>query len=155
MNKLEQLEELSDQNNVSVIDFDLTDTNIKGLYCDNHIALNKDIKTVKEKTCVLAEELGHHFTSVGNIVDYNNLSNSKQEHQARVWAYNNLIGLQGLIKAFEYGCRNKYGFAKFLDVTEDFFEETINAYKDKYGLYKIVDNYVIYFIPNFSIIKMY
>lgn len=33
-------------------------TRIKGLYCDSHIAINKDIETETEKTCVLAEELG-------------------------------------------------------------------------------------------------
>ena len=33
------------------------------------IAIRQDIATNTEKTCVLAEELGHHHTSVGNIID--------------------------------------------------------------------------------------
>ncbi len=32
---------------------------LKGLYCDGHIRLEKAL-TQSEKTCVLAEELGHH-----------------------------------------------------------------------------------------------
>ena len=31
------------------------------------IAIRKDIETNTEKACVLAEELGHHHTSVGDI----------------------------------------------------------------------------------------
>ena len=35
----------------------------------NRIAIRQDINTTTEKACVLAEELGHHHTSVGNILD--------------------------------------------------------------------------------------
>lgn len=41
---------------------------IKGLYCDNFIAINSNISTSTEKVCVLAEELGHYHTTVGNIL---------------------------------------------------------------------------------------
>ena len=59
-----------------------------GLYVDNNIALSSSLKTTDEKACVLAEELGHHHTTVGNIVDLTSSGNRKQERQARVWAYN-------------------------------------------------------------------
>ena len=65
----------------------------------NRIAIRKDIETTTEKTCVLAEELGHHYTSVGDIIDIENTQNRKQERQARLWAYNKLIGLRGIIDA--------------------------------------------------------
>lgn len=32
-----------------------------------------------EKACVLAEELGHHYTAVGDIIDQSYYSNRKQE----------------------------------------------------------------------------
>lgn len=64
------------------------------------IAIRKDIDTSTEKACVLAEELGHHYTSVGNIIDMEDLSNRKQERQARLWGYNKLIGLTGIVNAF-------------------------------------------------------
>ncbi len=41
---------------------------IKGLYCDGYISINKKIETTKEKKCILAEELDHYHTSVGNII---------------------------------------------------------------------------------------
>lgn len=57
------------------------------------IAIRQDIETTTEKSCILAEELGHHYTTVGCILDQTNSQNRKQERQARLWAYNKQIGL--------------------------------------------------------------
>ena len=38
-----------------------------------------------EKASVLAEELGHYYTTVGNILDQEDAGNRKQEHKARTW----------------------------------------------------------------------
>lgn len=119
----------------------------------NRIAIRKDIDTTTEKACVLAEELGHHYTSVGNILDLEDAGNRKQERQARLWGYNKQIGLAGLIKAYEAGCQNRYETAAYLEVTEEYIEECVQCYRDKYGEYKIVDNYTIYFIPHLAIFK--
>lgn len=81
----------------------------------------------------LAEELGHHETSAGNILDLTDICNQKQEFKARFWAYNKLIGLTGLIHAFEHQCYNKFEIADFLGVTETFLDETIECYRRKYG----------------------
>ena len=85
-------------------DYKFKSKNIKGLYCDNVIALSKDIRTTTEKTCVLAEEIGHHFTTAGDIIDQTNAKNRKQELRARMWAYDKQIGLSGIIDAFENKC---------------------------------------------------
>lgn len=119
----------------------------------SRIAIRQDIDTEKEKACVLAEELGHHHTSVGNILDMDISANRKQERQARLHGYNRLIGLTGLIRAYEHGCANRYETAEYLEVTEEFLEECISCYREKYGVYKIVDNYIIYFIPNLAVFK--
>nr|DAO44237.1 MAG TPA: IrrE protein [Caudoviricetes sp.] len=116
------------------------------------IYLRKDMNTT-EKSCVLAEELGHYYTTVGNILDMNVPENRKQERQARLWGYNRVIGLFGLIRAYEHGCKDKYEIAEYLDVTEEYLEDCIDCYRDKYGEYKTVDNYTIYFIPNLMIFK--
>lgn len=116
------------------------------------IYLRKDMNTT-EKTCVLAEEMGHHYTTVGNILDMESIQNRKQERQARLHGYNRLIGLAGLIEAYEHGCQNRYEIAEFLEVTEEFLEECISCYRDKYGECKTVDNYTIHFIPNLMIFK--
>ena len=116
------------------------------------IYLRKDMNTT-EKSCVLAEELGHYYTTVGDILDMNVPENRKQERQARLWGYNRVIGLFGLIRAYEHGCKDKYEIADYLDVTDEYLEECINCYRDKYGECKTIDNYTIYFIPNLMIFK--
>ena len=118
-----------------------------GRICKNRIAINKGINTTTEKACILAEELGHYYTSTGNILDLSIVQNRKQERLARLWAYSKQIGLRGLIKAYEQGCKNKYEIAEYLEVTESFLQEAVNCYHEKYGSFTKIDNYVIYFEP--------
>lgn len=129
------------------IDVHEMDLATKGLYCDNVIAISKRIKTTSEKTCILAEELGHHYTSVGDILDQSKIENRKQEKKARGWAYQKLVGITKLIEAYKAGCRNRYELAEFLEVTEEFLQEAITYYKEKYGVYYQIDNYIVYFEP--------
>ena len=119
----------------------------------NKVAIRQDIETTVQKTCVLAEELGHHCTSVGDILDQTNIQNRKQEFRARMWAYNEMVGLMGIVRAFHYGCRSTYEVAEYLEVTEEFLNDALNAYRDKYGVYTTVDNYIIYFIPGLTVFK--
>ena len=63
---------------------------IKGLYSDNVILISKNLTSDIEKYCVLAEELGHHHTTDGDILDQTSVDNRKQELRARSWAYNEL-----------------------------------------------------------------
>lgn len=124
-----------------------------GLYIDGNIALSDRLHTTPEKVCVLAEELGHHHTSVGNILDMNDARNRKQERQARLWGYNRLIGLTGIINAFRAGCQSRHEIAETLSVTEEYLQECIDCYRDKYGEYVEVDNYMICFIPNLAVME--
>lgn len=117
------------------------DGRIKG----NRVAIRSTIPTNTQKACVLAEEIAHHITSTGDILDMSNISNRKQEYKARIWSYNKLIDLQGFINAFEHHCTNLYETATFLGVTEQFLADTINAYMRKYGCYIRYKNYVIEF----------
>lgn len=120
----------------------------------NKIAIRKDIPTQTEKACVLAEELGHHCTSSGNIIDQSIVFNRQQELRARMYGYNLNVGLIGIAKAFESGCRNLYEMAEFLGVTEEYLKEAIESYRKKYGVFTVVDNYLIYFEPQLSVAKI-
>ena len=118
------------------------------------IAIRKDIGTTTEKKCVLAEELGHHHTSIGDILDLSDAGNRKQERQARLWGYNKLIGLSGLIKAYEAGCQNCFEMAEYLGVTDEYLCECLEVYRDKYGIGTTVDNYYVMFIPHLAVGKV-
>lgn len=153
MNTYELLESKACEDGINIVNRKFNSNRIKGLYFDGTVAISSTIDTSKERACVLAEELGHHYTTVGNILDLSDAQNRKQERQARLWAYNKQIGLYGLIRAYEHGCTSRYEIAEYLEVTEEFLEEAVNTYREKYGVCKIVDNYTIYFIPQLIISK--
>lgn len=154
MTTYEKLLNKSFSENITVIEKKLK-SDSKGLCKGNRIAINRDIETTKEKGCVLAEEYYHNKTTVGNILNQEDAWNRKQEFQARMHAYNELIGLLGIIKCFEAGCRNIYEMANYIEVSEDFLRESIAAYRNKYGVETIIDNYLIRFIPTLGIVKLF
>lgn len=153
MSTEEELREEASAYNIDIIDMPFESERIQGLYCDRTIAIRKNLSTA-ERTCVLAEELGHYHTTVGNIIDQSIISNRKQERTARLWAYNRLIELQDIISGFKSGCRNRYELAEHLGVTEELLQDALDTYKQKYGSFTTVDNYVIYFEPTPSILMM-
>lgn len=153
MNRTDQIRLEAYSLGVDVVDWDFKDTRIKGLYCDGTIALNSNL-TNKEQAAVLAEELGHHLTAAGNILNQSVTANRKQELRGRIWAYNRLIGLTGIIRAYKMGCRNRYEVAECLDVPEDTLQEALNYYHARYGICTQVDNYVIYFEPALGVLEL-
>ena len=116
--------------------FQTYDGRIKG----KNIYIRKDM-TPTEKACVLAEELGHHYTTVGDILDQDVVGNRKQELRARLWAYNEQIGLRNIIRAYE------------AHLTE-FLSDALQCYRNKYSPYTTVDNYIIFFEPCLSAVKL-
>lgn len=155
MNNYEILLDAAEQNGIAVTEsFDLSETRFKGLYCNNVIAIDHSLDTDIEKSTILAEELGHHHTTYGNILDMHDISNRKQELRARLWAYDKLIGLTGIISAYKHGCTFLHEMAEHLEVTEEFLNESIEAYRRRYGCFTKLDNYVIYFEPSLGVLEM-
>lgn len=118
------------------------------------ILISKKIKTIKEKRCILVEEIGHLETTFGDITNQSNLVNRKLEIKARAWGYEKLVNILDIINAYKNGVSNRYEFAEYLGVTEEFLEDSIEHYKRKYGLCVTVGNYTIYFSP-LSVLEMF
>lgn len=155
MTEYEILLEEADKEDVRIIEnFDMTGTRLKGLYCDSAIAINSELETSTEKACVLAEELGHHYTAVGNILDQSSAANRKQEMRGRILAYNRLVGLRGIIDAYNHHCQGTAEAAEYLGVTEEFLNDTLTYYKNKYGVCTTFDNYAIIFEPCIAVVEL-
>lgn len=112
----------------------------------NMIAIRRDLSTT-EKGCILAEELGHYYTTSGDILDQSKWLNRKQERRARLWAYENIIGLKGIARILERGCETLYDAAEYMNVSEEFLYSAICYFKEKYGIYAKYGNRIIYFEP--------
>lgn len=126
-----------------------------GRIFNNRIAIRQDINTTIEKSCILAEEIGHYRTGSGDITRLNTISDQKQEYRARMAGYDIKIGLSGIICAFEKGVRSKDDMADYLDVTEEYLMDALDAYRKKYGKYVSFENYTIFFEPYFSVYKAF
>jgi hypothetical protein len=128
---------------------------LKGLYKDGKVIIDSNIETDSEKACILCEELGHHYTTHGDILDQSDIRNVKQEIRARAWAYKRLVGIVDLINAYRHGVKGRYELAEFLNVPEWFLLEAIEYYKGKYGTCYKIDNYIIFFEPSFGIMEFF
>lgn len=139
------LKELDDHG-ITYIETNLPVHKLKGLYCDNTIFIQQGLSHA-DKRCILAEELGHYYTSSGDILDYSDVVAAKQERVARKWAAKQLISPEDIIQASKEGIRNRYELAEFLGVTEEFLQESIDFCKDTYGLSYRYKEYTILFEP--------
>lgn len=137
---------VAESESIEICEYNFT-SDIKGLYCDNVIGISCNLDTTPEKKCILAEELGHYYTSYGDILDQSEICNRKQELVARRWAYEKLVPLQSIIDGSFAGCKNLFELSEYLEVTEEFLKEALEQYQSKYGLYAEISNHCIYFSP--------
>ncbi|MDE9798932.1 ImmA/IrrE family metallo-endopeptidase [Staphylococcus delphini] len=144
MSKYEQL--LIENQHLTIKDNVNLPYGYKGFYSDKVILIDEELSDYKKHE-VLAEELAHHKITYGNILDQSNMLNRKFELKARRLANESVITLQGLINAFNYGVQNIHDLALYFEVTKDFVLDTIQHYKQKYGLRTHCGKYIIEFEP--------
>lgn len=128
MTKLDMLYNLANKHNIQIHFFDLTATGCLGLNIEKEnmpsmIFLDNSLKKDKNKHIeVLAEELGHYFTtvgtSVGNIKTYSDkLELNKVENKADKWATNFLITEEDIINLINKNITCIYEMADIIGVS--------------------------------------
>ena len=122
------LDEALEQGITVIEKYPFSSPRIRGLCCDDVIALSEKIDTEAERRVVLCEELTHAMHSAGNILD-----DPHMEQKARARNFDRLVGLGGLIRAYLAGCRELWEFAEALNVPEDFLVELMANYRARYG----------------------
>lgn len=104
---------------------------LKGIYiCENGkpplIGLSTYINTNIERRCIMAEELGHHFTTAGNCIpcefyNYNDrVTISRMEYKALKWAAYYLMPEHDFLDALKSGLCEMWELAEHFEVTEEF-----------------------------------
>ncbi|GKT04665.1 ImmA/IrrE family metallo-endopeptidase [Furfurilactobacillus entadae] len=96
---------------------------------------------------VLAEEIGHVETSVGNITDYSNPKNWQQELRARKRGYEIAVPIDELGRALSNDIDNIDSLAGYFGVSPEYTIAAIQYYVDKYGQTVETDNYLIELDP--------
>lgn len=105
----------------------------KGLYIDNTVYLNQN-QSAPELYSTVAEEIGHHLTSYGDIIDQSVTDSRRQEKKARYVASLMTVSLEGLIECSENGLKYDWECAEYLEVTIVAFKEAIELYQEKFGM---------------------
>ncbi|EAG7825415.1 ImmA/IrrE family metallo-endopeptidase [Listeria monocytogenes] len=136
---------------LTIIEDGNMETSLKGLYYNSKIFINPD-QTDIEIRCTLAEEVGHHERTAGNIIAQKTINDIKQERLARNWGYESLVPLRKIIDAYYEGFTEYYEVADYLEVTEEFLKYSIKYYKNKYGNVVECNGYVIVFTNSIQII---
>ena len=119
---------------------------LSGLYYDQQIEINKS-KSMSEKHCILAEELGHYETTVGDITDLDVIHNRKLEHVARRWGYEKIVSFDHLIECYQLGYTTAEEICLHLEITSDYLQEALEVYKQRYGLSVKYKGYLLSFDP--------
>lgn len=165
--KLEMLFNLTKKEDIIIEYVDFSPT-IQGLYykadgCPPIIGINENIVSNKKLfTCVLAEELGHHFTSIGDTTaEYYSFTDrinlNKTELIALKWATEYLLPLNEIINAIKKGITNMKELSDFLNVTDEFLLEKFKFIAKKQSYIKIQGNLFIALtnLPNVYLYENY
>ena len=150
MTETEKLEQEAFEQNIPVDYVKFKSARLHGLYIDGSIAIHSGLSSAQTAD-TLAEELEHHYTSVGNILDLTKVANRKQERIARLRAYDRRIGLSGIVQGYQHHCQTLYELADCLDVSEEFLAEALECYRERYGTHVEFDGYMIFFIPSLMV----
>lgn len=123
---------ISEYDDITYIFNEQMPNKLKGLYIEDTVYLNKN-QTEEELYSTVAEEIGHHLTSYGDIIDQSVTDSRRQEKKARYVASRMTVSLEGLIDCYENGLILDYECAEYLEVTLVNFREAIELYKEKFG----------------------
>ena len=127
---MQQLLEIAEAENIAV-EYKRFKSAINGMYlqmpdCQPVIYLSLKVHSdYRLHRCVLAEELGHHFTSSGERIAkkhhsmQDRLSIDKCEYKALRWAANQLVPENDLLDAITSGVEELWELAEEFDVTEE------------------------------------
>ena len=91
---------------------------------------------------------------MGDIIAQITIEDQKQAYRARLWAYNKLIGLHGIISAYKAKCYTLADMAEYLEVYGEFLSQALECCKSKYGTYTKLNNYIIYFEPHMGVMEL-
>lgn len=156
MTKYEKLLIEAEKECVEVIEVDLGTKKKCGKYLSNDeenlIFINSNMTDI-EKHEVLAEELGHHHTTHGNITNLDDIRNKKLELIARRDGFKILVEPIDIVAAMRHGASNMYELAEYVNVSVDTLSEIIEDFKKQYGLGILVGNYYIQLEPSFGIFR--
>lgn len=148
---------LNNYENLHVVETEFPVDKVKGYYkrnkhLPNGLVLLNDKYDYYIQNGVLAEELGHHETSYGNILGAyskeDNINAARQELKARRFGFKLAVPLEKLIKCYKQGVWGDVcEMCLTMQIDRSYFYAAIEDYKKQFGTYVKYDGYYIQFEP--------
>jgi Zn-dependent peptidase ImmA (M78 family) len=117
LSTLERLEQHAADCNIRLVTAPLP-APIRGLYYAppefTSITLSAALSTSAERATVLAEELGHYYTTPVNLFAASAPQQRMYERRAAAWAANALVPLAHIVAAWEAGVRTRWDLEEFV-----------------------------------------
>ena len=137
MNRYEQLVDELTRQGVTVDETTLQGGKVKGLYVQKGgsalIGVDGSLP-VAEKTCILAEEAGHHHRTVGRVLAQATPTQRKAENAGRRWAFEQCLPLETIARIRLENPDLPLGeMAPLMEVTESFLIDAVEHYHRRYG----------------------
>ena len=148
MSKYEELIEQALNEGLRVFDGVHFESKVNGLIVDHKIAISENMESERERLCVLAEEIGHHYINTGNIID-----DPYQENKAHRYAIDLILSVEMVINTI-IELKEEATIAtvaKELDVTEKFLQESLDLYSKRFDGVIKYNGYIITFTPQLHI----
>lgn len=155
MDKINIIYNTVNRQNIIIEETNFKNSKIKGLYLELNdfppiIALDKSILSYRSLfLSILAEELGHHFTTQGNLLNDSNsysdkLNKNKKENLAKKWAANFLISDDEFVQALNSCICNNFDMCDYFNVTEEILNyKILSIMHDEIKYKTIVNNFML------------
>lgn len=153
----DQLNKLS-TDGVEVDECSLMGSKLPGLYIEDKdqppvVMINPSLSP-REKSCILAEEAGHHYRTCGKIIRLSDAWKRKQERTARAWGFEYRAPLEEIAQAWLNGANTIWDLADELGITEKFLVAALDYYRERYGiLAELPDDVYVQLDPYFDVYK--
>ena len=154
MTRLEELEEACAACGVGIERAALPE-NMKAIYYTDPdtrpvIVINENICSQSDQYGIIAEELGHHYTTTGNLLSDKTSTKAsvrKQEIIARRWAFKYTVSLSGIVEAHQAGARSLHEMAEHMGIEGRFLKEALESYEMIYGKSTEYAEHTVHFDP--------
>lgn len=136
MRKLKELFKIIDMENLKFEETSIIYNDMDGLYfklpdCHPVIFIRKSLlNDIKKYKSILSEELGHHFTTIGDLtIESKNyqekLYKNKKEKISKEWAANFLISDEEFVQALCNCISTPYDICDFFNITDEMLQYKI------------------------------
>lgn len=150
---------LKNYDKMDVLETEIPNNKLKGLYkrdkhWPNGLVLVDEKSDHYLQNGIIAEEIGHHETSYGNLLGTytqntkDHVDKLRQELRARRHGYKLAVPLEKLIKCYKQGIwGDLYEMCLSMQIDRSYFEKVIEDYQKQFGSYVEYDGYLINFKP--------